>query len=72
MTDINGTYQAGADVSRWYLGYDQAVDAAGTLHLYAVYQHFDADVDLIDSNLAHVAAPLDNFQLFYTGARLDF
>ena len=38
----------GADVSRWYLGYDQAVDAAGTLHLYAVYQHFDADVDLID------------------------
>ena len=62
----------GADVSRWYLGYDQAVDAAGTLHLYAVYQHFDADVDLIDSNLAHVAAPLDNFQLFYTGARLDF
>ena len=62
----------GADVSRWYLGYDQAIDAAGTLHLYAVYQHLDADVDLIDSKLASVSAPLDNFQLFYTGARLDF
>ena len=48
------------------------IDAAGTLHLYAVYQHLDADVDLIDSKLANVSAPLDNFQLFYTGARLDF
>jgi hypothetical protein len=62
----------GADVKRWYIGYDQAVDAAGTLHLYGVYQHFEADVDLIDASLARVNAPLDDFQLFYTGARLDF
>ncbi len=62
----------GANVDRWYLGYDQAMDAAGTLHLYTVYQHFTADVDLINSTLAHVGAPLDDFQLIYTGARLDF
>jgi hypothetical protein len=62
----------GADVKRWYLGYDQAVDAAGTLHLFGVYQHFSSDVDLIDASLARVNAPLKDFQLFYTGARLDF
>lgn len=62
----------GADVDRWYVGYDQAIDAAGTLHLFGVYQHFTADVDLINSKLARVAAPLDDFQLFYSGARLDF
>lgn len=62
----------GADVNRWYLGYDQAIDAAGTLHLYAVYQHFEAGVDLINSSLNRVGAPLDNFDLVYTGARLDF
>ena len=38
----------GANVDRWYVGYDQAIDAAGTLHLYGVYQHFTADVDLIE------------------------
>jgi predicted porin len=62
----------GANVDRWYVGYDQAIDAAGTLHLYGVYQHFSADVDLINAKLARVSAPLDDFQLFYSGARLDF
>ena len=62
----------GADVNRWYVGYDQAVDAAGTLHLNGIYQHLEADVDLIDAILSRIKAPLDNFQLFYTGARLDF
>ena len=62
----------GANVDRWYVGYDQAIDAAGTLHLYGVYQHFSADVDLVNAKLAKVSAPLDDFQLFYSGARIDF
>jgi predicted porin len=41
-------------------------------NIYAVYQHFTADVDLVDSSLNHVAAPLDDFQLFYSGARIYF
>jgi hypothetical protein len=28
--------------------------------------------DLIDASLNHVAAPLDDFQLFYSGARIYF
>jgi hypothetical protein len=42
-----------ADVNRWFLGLDQGFDASA-LHLYAVYQHFNADVSLVDSSLKHV------------------
>ncbi len=61
----------GAKVTRWYLGYDQAIDSAA-LHLYGVYQHLTADVDLVNSSLAKVNEPLTNFDLFYTGARMYF
>jgi hypothetical protein len=61
----------GSKVTRWYVGYDQAIDSAA-LHLYGVYQHLTADVNLIDSSLAKVNEPLDNFDLFYTGARMYF
>ena len=61
----------GSEVSRWYLGFDQAINSAA-MHLYAVYQHLEPKVDLIDSNLNHVSEPLDNFDLFYTGARMYF
>jgi hypothetical protein len=65
------TEMTGAQVSRWYLGYDQAIDSAA-LHIYGVYQHLNADVDLVDSALNPVKAPLDGFDLFYTGARIYF
>jgi len=61
----------GAQVTRWYLGFDQAIDSAA-LHLYAVYQHLDPTVDLIDSTQKRISEPLDNFDLFYTGARMYF
>lgn len=61
----------GAQVTRWYLGYDQAIDSAA-LHLYAVYQHLTDNVDLVDKTLSRVNEPLDNFDLFYTGARMYF
>ena len=41
-------------------------------NIYAVYQHFTADVDLVDSSLNHVAAPLDDFQLFPRDVELHF
>ena len=66
-----GTEITGADVDCWAVGVDQALDSAN-MHLYAVYQHFTADVDLVDASLNHVAAPLDDFQLFYSGARIYF
>src|ERR1051325_10352501 len=55
-----GTEITGADVDRWAVGVDQALDSAN-MHLY-----FTAAVDLVDASLNHVAAPLDDFQLFYS------
>jgi predicted porin len=61
----------GSKVTRWYLGYDQSM-VGGYLHLYGVYQHLTADVDLVNSNLQKVGEPLDEFDLFYSGARMYF
>jgi Gram-negative porin len=61
----------GSQVDRWGIGVDQAIDSA-MMHLFAVYQHLTPEVDLVDSGLNKVNAPLDNFDLFYTGARIYF
>jgi predicted porin len=61
----------GAEVTRWYLGFDQSM-VNGYFHLYGVYQHLEPDVDLVDSALNKVSEPLDDFDLFYTGARMYF
>ena len=69
----------GSEVTRWSLAFDQAIDSAN-MHLYAVYQHLTADVDLVTRDpsvsptgkLKGVGAPLDDFDLFYTGGRIYF
>ncbi|MGZ5917936.1 MAG: hypothetical protein ACXWJ4_11590, partial [Methyloceanibacter sp.] len=61
----------GADVNRWSLALDQELEKSG-MHLYAVYQHLTPNVSLVDQDLKHVAAPLDDFDVFYTGARIYF
>ena len=80
----------GAEVNRWYLGLDQGIESA-QMHLYMVYQHYEADIDLITrgdgafqcnaagkkcepvgGKLRRVFAPLDDFDLIYSGARIYF
>jgi predicted porin len=69
----------GALVTRWSLAMDQAIDSAN-MHLYAVYQHLTPEVDLVTRDpvvsptgkLKSVGAPLDDFDLFYTGGRIYF
>jgi len=61
----------GSDVDRWFLAADQWIDSAA-IQLYAVYQHLEAEVDLVDKNLNRVPAPLDDFDVFYTGAIIYF
>ena len=59
----------GADVNRWFLGSTRG-STRPALHLYAVYQHFNADVEPGRTrSLKHVGAPLDDFQLLLYGAR---
>jgi predicted porin len=69
----------GAEVTRWSLAFDQAIDSAN-MHLYAVYQYLTPEVSLVTRDpvvsprgrLENVAAPLDDFHLFYTGGRIYF
>ena len=69
----------GSMVDRWSLALDQAVDSAN-MHVYTVFQHLTPEVDLVTKDpavshhgkLAHVNAPLDDFDLLYTGARIYF
>ena len=61
----------GAQVDRWGIAFDQAIDSA-MMHLYVVYQHLTPEVDLVDLSLNGVNAPLDNFDLGDTGARIYF
>jgi hypothetical protein len=61
---------------------DRSFEAAA-FHLYAAYQHFDADVSLVTrcessttcnsfGKLRQVPESIDSFDVFYTGGRLYF
>ena len=61
----------GSEVTKWYLAADQAVDSAA-LDLYIGYQHISPEIDLIDAAVKRVNAPLRDFDLVFTGARIYF
>lgn len=42
------------------------------MHVYLAYEHFNADLSLINSTRAHVPLNLDDFDLIYAGGRLYF
>jgi predicted porin len=76
------TQITGSEVDRWFLALDQSFEAAA-FHLYAAYQHFDADVSLVTrcesattctsfGKLRQVPESIDSFDVFYTGGRLYF
>jgi predicted porin len=61
----------GSRTTKWYLAADQEL-AKASMDLYVVFQHIDPEIDLVDSALNPVGAPLDNFDVLYTGARIYF
>lgn len=65
------TQITGSDVDRWFLAADQWIDSAA-VQFYAIYQHLSAEVKLVDQDLKRVPAPLDDFDVFYTGAIIYF
>ena len=60
-----------SDVHTWFLAFDQQLEAA-SMHIYAVFEHFEADVNLIDSSRNRVPLSIDDFNLGYVGGRLYF
>jgi hypothetical protein len=65
------TQVTGSDVNQWFIALDQQLSAAA-MHLYIAYQHFNADLNLIDINKNRVPVSLDDFDLLYTGGRIYF
>lgn len=61
----------GSETNKWYLAFDQEV-VATAMDLYIVYQHIEGDLDLVDSTLNPVNAPIDGFDVIYSGARIYF
>ena len=65
------TQVTGSDVNQWFIALDQQLSAAA-MHLYLAYQHFNADINLIDVNKNRVPVSLEGFDLLYTGGRIYF
>jgi predicted porin len=65
------TQVTGSNVNTWFIAADQQLENAA-MHIYLAYEHFEADVSLIDINQNKVPLSLDNFDLFYAGGRLYF
>ncbi|MGH6826486.1 porin [Methyloceanibacter sp.] len=69
----------GSEVDRWFLGLDQGFESAA-MHLYLVYQHFNADLSLVtrdpsvspNGKLKNVPVSIDDFDLIYSGGRIYF
>jgi hypothetical protein len=72
----------GAETNKWYVAIDQAVDSAA-MNLYVAYQHIEPEIDLVSrldrdgffsetGKLRKVPVSLTNFDVFWTGARIQF
>ena len=65
------TEMTGSELTKWYIGFDQAIDSAA-MNLFIAYQHIQPDVDLVDSTLTNVPVPLDDFDVIFAGGRIQF
>ena len=65
------TQVTSSDVNEWFIALDQSY-AAAAMHLYVAYEHFDANLKLIDSSKNRVPLSLDGFDLVYSGGRIYF
>ena len=65
------TQVTSSDVNEWFIALDQSY-AAAAMHLYVAYEHFDANLKLIDSSKNRVPLSLDGFDIVYSGGRIYF
>ena len=71
-----------AETTKWYLAADQAINSAA-MNLFIAYQHIEPEVSLVarcdagvcgtsTGSLKRVPLALEDFDVFYTGARIQF
>ena len=72
----------GAETTKWYLAVDQAIDSTA-MDLYMAYQHIEPEIDLVSrfdrdgvfsetGKLKRVPVSLTDFDVFWTGARIQY
>ena len=72
----------GSLTTKWYVAVDQAIDSTAT-DLYVAFQHIEPEIDLVSrfdrdgvfsetGKLRKVPVSLTNFDVFWTGARIQF
>ena len=72
----------GAETTKWYLAVDQAINSAA-MDLYMAYQHIEPEIDLVSrfdrdgvfsetGKLKRVPVSLTDFDVFWTGARIQY
>ena len=72
INSFNGNARiASSDVDMWGLGIMQKIDAAD-MKLYALYRHYEFDLQLTDGTAIQAANPLEDFQVLMTGAVINF
>ena len=62
---------ASSEVQVWGLGVMQKIDAAD-MKLYALYRHYEFDMDLTDGNTIQASNALEDFDVLMTGAAFKF
>jgi hypothetical protein len=60
-----------SEVDSWGLGIMQKIDAAD-MKLYALYRHYEFDLELARNNVVQDSNPLEDFQVLMTGAAINF
>jgi predicted porin len=60
-----------SEVDSWGLGIMQKIDAAD-MKLYALYRHYEFDLELARNGVVQDSAPLEDFQVLMTGASINF
>jgi predicted porin len=60
-----------SEVDMWGLGVMQKIDAAD-MKLYALYRHYEFDLELARAGVVQDSAPLEDFQVLMTGAAINF
>ena len=72
----------GAETTKWYLAVDQAIDLTA-MNLYMAYQHIEPEIHLVSrfdrdgvfsetGKLKRVPVSLTDFDVFWTGARIQY
>ncbi len=69
----------GAETTKWYAAIDQSIESA-SLNLFVAFQHIEPEISLVSADplfspngaIRRVSVPLEDFDVFWMGGRINF